>query len=141
MGLAALLLVAASGCILALMLNGVILANPPQLDILTKAGVTRYKGYAEGWEDSVEKYSFVATRDQVSKIAGFESLNKTTYFECEESTSRNRLTSFIKGRPYWFSIKWSRELEHYAAPQGPPIWKEMVYDPNSGRCLLKEWDD
>ena len=137
----ALLLVIAVICVLVLTINGVIPVNPPRLDVLTNAGVTRYRSFAEGWKDPVEKYAFIATRDQVAKITGLESLGKTTYFDCEELTSRNRLKSFTKGRPYWFSLKWSRVLEHYAATQGPPIWKEMVYDPTSGQCLLKEWDD
>ena len=124
-----------------LVINGVVAIGSPRLTVVSDAGITQYRSFAEGWEDSTEKYAFTATREQVAMIAQRESLTKTTQFDCEEPTSRNRLASFCRGRPYWFAVKWSQQLEHYAAPMGPPIWKEMVYDPTSGRCLLKMWDD
>ena len=137
----ALLLITICAILAALIINGVIPVNPPRLQMLTDAGVMHYRSFAEGWEDSTEKYAFIATRVQVAKIIQVEALNKTTYLDCEEPTSKNRLGSILNGRPYWFTIKWSRELEHYAASQGPPVWKEMVYDPGSGQCLLKIWTD
>jgi len=64
----ALSLVAIVVSVLVLIVNGVIPVNPPQLQVLTDAGVTKYKSFAEGWEDSTEKYAFSATREQVATI-------------------------------------------------------------------------
>ena len=128
-------------CALLLVANGVISLNPPHLQTLADAGIPRYRSFAEGWEDSTEKYAFQATTEQVRMIVQRESLSKTTLFDCEEPTARNRLQSIVRKRPYWFAMPWARGLEHYAAEPGPPIWKEMVFNPVTGECRVKIWTD
>lgn len=113
----------------------------PRLQALADAGLTQYRSHVAGWEDSVERFAFTATPAQVARIADTLAMHKTRLFACEESTSRNRLASVTEGRPRWFTIQWSPALEHYEAVPGPPVWKEMVYDPGSGQCRLKIWDD
>jgi hypothetical protein len=123
-----------------LLTYGVIPYDAPGLPSLTHAGIDEYRSYVDGGlRDSICRYAFSATREQILMFIESEGLTKTSYFECDEQTSRNRLHNITKEHPYWFKVPWRQELEHYADNHGPGWHEELVYDPSTGQCLLKIW--